>query len=49
METTHYVDDFFVFISRHPHHLWYLVEHILITMTEYAINSEIAFEVNEKI
>ena len=49
METTHYVNDFFVFTSLLPHYLGYLVEHILITVTEYVINLEIAFEVNEKI
>ena len=38
-----------VFVSLFPHYLQYLVEHILITVTEYVINFKITFDDNEKI
>ena len=49
MKTTHYVDESFVFVSLIPHYSRCLVEHILITVTEYVINFKITFEVNEEI
>ena len=49
MEIIHYVDDSFVFVFLRPYYLWYFVEHILITVTQYVTNFNIAFEVNEKI
>ena len=44
METPHYVDDSFVFVSLLSH----LVEHILIAMTKYVISFKITFDINEK-
>ena len=49
METIHYVDDSFVFVSLLPYYLCYFVEHILITVAQYVINFKISVEVNEKI
>ena len=44
METIHYIDDSFVFVSLLQHYLWNLAEDILI-----ADHIEIDFEVNVKI
>ena len=45
MDTTHYVDDSFAFVSLLPHYLRYFVKHILITVTKYVINFKITFEI----
>ena len=41
METINYVDNSFAFVSSLSHYLCYLVEYILITVTEYVINFKI--------